>query len=299
MLANAVNQEITRMVPSSPRCFDAHARALQAEGISRLEQLIDPSKAADIKEYLLDKPCFDTHVARLKEASLTVGEAAACLPHAAHRLEDVLLAPGVIDLATDPELISIAHSYLGCVPTVYSINAFWSFPAGGAIVPGLQAYHRDFDDFKFCTLFMFLTDTSFGDGAHLYARRTHLWTECSARVARQGEGPDVSLQRICLEDLFRPAYTDGISDMMVERLFRDLVEAVSGVAGTAIIEDGYGFHKGVVPLKPRLLLWVRYGLYENVGWHDTLQPRVKREVSAGRIPDEPIHRYMLRLLVEY
>jgi hypothetical protein len=85
----------------------------------------------------------------------------------------------------------------------------------------------------------------------------------------------------------------------VPSLFNPEIEPVIGPAGHGVLEDTYGLHKGDVPKTPRLLGWVRYGLYNNVtAYNDHPSGPAPHAVGAGRIPDTPRHKFINRLLVE-
>lgn len=74
--------------------------------------------------------------------------AAACrdFPLAAYSAESVIRAPGLIDAMNDPRLLHLIEAYLGCVPTLYSVNAWWSFVAARPEMTNVQYFHRDTDD---------------------------------------------------------------------------------------------------------------------------------------------------------
>lgn len=264
--------------PSDPRLA-----ALQTQGIASLGRVLDPAQLADVQRHFAGRPKFAGHVfARSGGAPHTAADALAC-----YRLADVLQAPHILELANRADILTLMEAYLGCTPTLYSVNAFWSFPNDADPVLGLQTFHRDFDDFRFCTLFLWLTDTSPQDGAHYFIRGTH-----RADLIEATLGPGSAEQ---VAGLF--ALSSNIEEARLAA-FRDRIETVSGPAGSAVLENTYGLHKGEIPKAPRLLLWIRYGLFRNVAnFADKIEP-VARELVAGRIPDTARHRYINRLIVE-
>lgn len=83
----------------------------------------------------------------------------------------VLRIPGLLTYALS--LTSFVKAYLEAEPVMYSVNAFWSKPAEN-VHPALQEFHRDKDDERFVTLFIYGTDVlEHGDGPHQYVLGTH------------------------------------------------------------------------------------------------------------------------------
>jgi hypothetical protein len=267
--------------------------ALRQDGIARLGPVLSAAQVGEIHAYLRTKPCFTGHVPAQGDGQpRTVEECAPLANLASYQLADVLAAPHLLELANRPDILGIVEAYLGCVPTLYSVNFFWSFPDRAERFVSTQNYHRDFDDFRFCTLFLFLTDISPENGAHYYIRGTH--------------------RRDVVENAWRERYPEPkpypvdklferitYYDKDIEPLFGKAIETVAGPAGSAVFEDTYGLHKGDIPKTNRLLGWMRYGLYQNAAtYSDRLAGPAPRTVGAGRIPDSARHKFINRLLVE-
>jgi len=272
--------------------YNANVHLLRTHGIAHLGRVFDSGQMAEIRRHLDGCPCFAAHVATKSDGvERTVAECATLGSQGSYRLADLVQAPHLIEFANRDDVLSLMETYLGCVPSIYSMNAFWTFPDRPALIPGLQTYHRDYDDFRFCTMFIFLTDTAPGDGAHFYARATHRAELVERRL--KAKAPDSAAAH--LDALF--AKLAVVDDTAFEALAPQ-VETVSGPAGTVVLEDTFGLHKGEVPEAPRLLAWVRYGLYKNIAnLTDKITP-VPRRLVAGRIPDTPRHRYINRLIIE-
>src|SRR5258708_35767445 len=83
-----------------------------------------------------------------------------------YRSDQVMRAPHVVDIFNDPRLIDLIEEYLGCVPTLYSLNGWWSFPANRPELIHSQYFHRDIDDWRFLTLFLYLTHVATLGGPH-------------------------------------------------------------------------------------------------------------------------------------
>jgi hypothetical protein len=78
-------------------------------------------------------------------------------------MNGAILTPHLLETAlAHTDLVA---AYLGCDPPVmYSINVFWTRPGPAAARKDIQEFHRDKDDERFVTMFVFLTDV-FEDGA--------------------------------------------------------------------------------------------------------------------------------------
>ena len=272
--------------------YDTNLHLLRTQGIAHLGRIFDARQMAEIRRHLDACPCFAAHVATKSDGvERTVDQCAALGGQGAYRLPDIIQAPYLIELANRDDILSLMEAYLGCVPSIYSMNAFWTFPDPPALIPGLQTYHRDHDDFRFCTMFVFLTDTAPGDGAHFYVRGSHRVDLVERRL--KAKAPESAAMH--LQALF--AKSAAIADATVD-LMDPQIDTVSGPAGTVLLEDTLGLHKGQVPKAPRLLAWIRYGLYKNnANLTDKITP-VPAHLVAGRVPDTPRHRYINRLIIE-
>ena len=88
------------------------------------------------------------------------------------KLGDILRAPHLIGIACHPGILTVVAAYLKTVPTIIDLCAWWSDPTDS--VPfGAQIPHRDRDDFRFCKLFVYLTDVGPDDGPHTFLPMSH------------------------------------------------------------------------------------------------------------------------------
>lgn len=296
-LGQSLAAATTRLAPqlAGPKCdpYDSKLHLLRTQGIAALGQLFDRQQVGDLRRHFDAAPCFAAHIAGKSDGvERSRDECRALGPQACYRLSDIIAAPYLIELANRDDILALMEAYLGCVPSIYSINAFWTFPGNPSLIPGLQTYHRDFDDFRFCTLFLFLSDVTPGDGAHYFIRGTHRAELIERQLRQANPGTD------CAAEMDRLFAKVAIIDDASLAVFRGQIDTVGGPAGTAVFEDTYGLHKGDVPKWDRLLLWIRYGLYRNwTNLGDKITP-VPRSLVAGRVPDTPRHRYINRLIIE-
>ncbi len=292
-IAAATNGLLPReAAPLRPE-LQSRADALARDGVAYLGRLLTEQQVAEIHAYLKAKPCYTGHVAAYSDGVARSVEECARLSNCGSYLPaDVLGAPYLLELANSPDLLGIAEAYLGCTPTIYSLNMFWSFPDRDQRYPVTQDYHRDFDDFRFCTVFVFLTDIQLDDGAHYFLRGTHR-AEYVEKIYNERFKQPAPLP---LDRFFMMA---AYKDADCPRLFEIETETVTGSPGEAVIEDTYGFHRGDIPKTNRLLGWIRYGLYRNAStYFDNRHGPAPRAAVAGRIPDTARHRFINRLIVE-
>ena len=74
----------------------------------------------------------------------------------------------------------VADLYYGFNTSLYELNTFGTFP--GKLTSYVMRKHRDFDDFRFLTIFIAWTKTSEKDGATFYAPGTHKSSESSSNM---------------------------------------------------------------------------------------------------------------------
>ena len=88
--------------------------------------------------------------------------------YATYEFLDLWSSPHILEMAAQDRFLDLAQAYLGCTPTLYSLNAFWSLP-NREPHPYSQLFHRDWEDFRSLVVFTLLTpvDTP-EEGAHYY-----------------------------------------------------------------------------------------------------------------------------------
>lgn len=104
------------------------------------------------------------------------------------------------DVLNDPRLVDLIAACLDCVPTLYPVNAWWPHPASKPETTNVQYFHRDTDDWRFVTLFIYLTDVDANAGPHQLVRKASWWPRGlvprqTARFvvwARYGLGPNTN-----------------------------------------------------------------------------------------------------------
>ncbi|MFO1060455.1 MAG: phytanoyl-CoA dioxygenase family protein [Dongiaceae bacterium] len=233
---------------------------LRRDGCSELGALLSPAALAEIHRFLAKRA-----VRAADGRSFAADRPPAGVPLGAYALEDVLQCPHLLALANAPALTAVVGAYLGCQPTLSSLGLRWSFPPAA---PGgsadTQRFHRDPDDGRVLKLLVYLTDVDAGAGPHCFVAGSH---RSSGRV------------------FARPYRRDQLAARYGAAAIRDF----TGPAGSALLADTYGIHRGGVPsTRPRLAFLAQYSLL----------PIFAFEYHPVRLARPPaVDRYVNRLLL--
>jgi hypothetical protein len=288
------------VVPPTPKGIE-DGRQLTEMGLAELGQVLTSPQVREIVAYFKERPIYASHVAtKAEEPPSTIEAIRDRFHYGAYDVGDILAAPYLWELANSADLLSAAAIYLGCVPSLYSVNCWWTF--GGHETPAAvaQRLHRDPDDFRFCTLFVYLTDVGGESGPHIYVTESHncerFDPELQTRLVRAGMEPAAAEQMINFT-----YYKDGNEaplDDMVTAVMPERLRTLTGRAGSALLEDTYGLHRGASLSRiDRLMFWARYGLGPNYAY-DLDKTRPRKLDWHSRLPDTPLTRYVNRLIVD-
>jgi hypothetical protein len=241
--------------------LDRHIMGLREDGFSKLDFKLSQEKIDEIVRFSEQIPCFDTY--RSDSKPIDVRNPAPETHVANYRREDLIHFGPIMDIANDPGLLHVVQEFLGAKPTISNVNMWWSF-GGRKQAEHAQLFHRDFDDWRFCKLFIYLTDVSATSGPHVYVR---------------GTSASPKLRKI-----------RRYSDQEIESVFgKENVLEFIDQRGTAFMVDTYGFHKGLLPKsEDRLLLQIQYSLHP-------IGIEAYNPVKMDAFPYEP---YVNRLLVQ-
>jgi hypothetical protein len=214
-------------------------------------------------------------------------------PIVGYRSDQLVRAPRLLEQLNDPRLIDLIEAYLGCVPTLYSVNAWWSFPAEKPELYYSQYYHRDTDDWRFITLFIYLTDVGADGGPHQVIPGSHS-LEGMKKLAPRGW-----LRPFDAAATFSNAMGKEFA-AECEHRFGDQAESLVGPAGSMFLVNTLALHRGLMPTRqPRLLMWARYGLGPTVISADQEHGPIARRQIPGKLEDSPRNRYINRFLIRF
>lgn len=163
---------VNNYIPKIESCHDASLEtSLKNDGYTVLENFFDENEVNQILNHLKKEPGYNYHIAKsaYNRETRTIDEMGdwniLSYEPQVFLKNDIFLKKMV-----DPKILSLAQSYLGCFPTLYGINSFVSNYTGENFK--IQEIHRDYDDYKFLTFFIYLTDVNSNNGPHIYYKNT-------------------------------------------------------------------------------------------------------------------------------
>jgi hypothetical protein len=145
----------------------------------------------------------------------------------------VLEIPAVQKLLLDKNILSAIEKYLGCQPIHVSCTTWWSkFNKldQTSLNYGAQLYHQDKEFVKFVKVFVYLSDVDDSTGPHEYIAGSH-------KDYENHTPPNYKVTQRLTDEYLYSTYS------------KDRFKSFTGNAGTVIITDSNGFHKGKPLLK--------------------------------------------------
>jgi hypothetical protein len=264
-------------------------------GCADLGRSFDDAQLAAIHSHLRPLPVLLAHDAHV---TTEIAPSLAAVPedrnYACYRYLDLWSSPHIIELAAQDRILDLAQGYLGCTPTLYSFNAFWSL-ANRTPHKATQVFHRDWEDFRSIAIFTLLTPVEDPlEGAHYYVEQSHDAQKFRWYMYARGASDEVigHLQ----------SRNDRILVPMAQDWFERTSRRFDGPAGKSFCADSYGLHRALVPRSlPRLLLWFRFGNFFNETAYKMPLAGAERATAQSvlaRIPATPRHQYIFRYLIE-
>lgn len=174
----------------------------------------------------------------------TVEEVIAAIPDGlCDRSYDLhLTSPAVRSVAYDPNVISMVSAYMGVAPIVFNSCLAVANPSGRMQKePGracTRDFHYDVGDFRSLTLFLYLNDVDDDGGPH---------------VLIPSSNRSIPLRKFGSRFM---GYGDAVRLFGEERMV-----TVTGLKGTAFLEDLVNWHKRSLSSKARYSLSVTYTLH--------------------------------------
>ncbi len=308
--AATIAQHIAQSIDS--RSLDTNTSTLSSLrefGFTRCDQKKLPAgQVADILSYLEWQNVYPSHVAHFaldKPRSKDIIKKNQ--PFGSYDLQTTLRAPHVTSLLADPQVLGLIAGYFGCLPTIASVNLFWSFLSRDGKSRGPQRFHRDVDDYKTCTLFMNLTDTSESEGSHCYVKKSHV-IERLREIFRDDRNDSLPTdlnpfhKRLTPEDFFQLSLNGYTYDKLYEHFFKDQFTYLYGERGSVVVTDNFGIHRGVPDRRgDRLVLWVSFALTATHAQSASvkLEKRLAYSDLKGEIANNSVNRYVLRNIIDF
>ena len=175
------------------------------------------------------------------------------------------------DLSLGPAIYPVVANYLRAPPTIPYLMSWWSLH-GRPEARDAQLFHVDFHDFKWLTLFVYLTDVDATKGPHVMVRGSH------DKIRRHNMLGELSKRDPDAAKALRKALHDNkrFEDAHVESLYgAESITSIEGRAGDAFLVDTSAIHKGLLPQSEDRLVF--QALY-------TITPTVKNQVSPLTVP---------------
>ena len=228
---------------TEPGSFDRTLAQLTKDGYAVLDVRIPPEMVAELSTAFATAPCTLTSDAGSSLAegeTVTVDFASPLAEKYALTLDATLQSATVRSLLTDRGLLQIAQAYLGSVPIVDIVIAWYSFPSTEASHQAGQLYHFDLDRIRWLKAFLLLTDQDAETGAHMYIPGSQ----------RDGGIDPALLAR---------GYARLTDDEVAQHHPRSTWKTMEGAAGVILLEDTRGLHKGLPLVRDhRLMLQFEY-----------------------------------------
>lgn len=272
---------------------------LRTDGVVVHPLKMAKEKVAAIRSHLEGLPVYGGfHIHSSDRRQRPLAEARRETTLAGYTADQLLRTPHLVDFLNRPAIVDFLQLAIGCVPTLYSVNAWWSFPSNTPSGISNQYFHRDTDDWRFFTLFLYLTDVDENGGPHQLIAGSHTLPGMQRLIERAARAGARDMPLGAMES-FRNSFGAEFS-AACERLFGNSIVNMAGEAGTIFTANTVAIHRGLTPTKsPRLVVWARYGLGPNTNSIDLEQGPLAHAVVANDLPDTPRNRYVNRLLFEF
>lgn len=140
---------------------------------------------------------------------------------------------------SDPRLLAVVNEYLGLWSKLSYVDQWYTLPRGEIDRVASQRWHRDYNDKHLLKVFLYMNDVDEAAGPFEYIPGT---------MIRGNRFADVYPWEVFGEDLYPP-------DAALEQLTgADESHVVTGSAGTLILCDTTGFHRGGFAIeRPRVM----------------------------------------------
>ena len=244
-----LKNELFQYFPKSNGQFPL-AQTISNGEIYDFGQLLTANQIDEIHEYLKDQPLANVHYYDYGNRSYSFNELLQTNSHYGSYSRDVTLnCPHILSVLFADDIVDSITAYLGTVPTISSINLFWTFNQDS--LGKVSQFHRDMDDIAFINLLIYLIDMNdIEDGPHQYIKNSANFDYVSGKI----QSINVNLDSNIFFDHLWPKST-------IEKVFDEEIQEVLGPAGTVFCSNSYCLHRGVPPkFKPRLVLSVIYSV---------------------------------------
>ena len=157
-----------------------------------------------------------------------------------YKTDDLIKIDGIQKLLLDKQILTIAQNYLGALPIIDIVTAWWSSPSKFADKNAAQYWHFDMDRPKWLKVFIFLTDCNIENGPHSFIEGSH----------KNGGIPTI----------LRSKGYQRLSDNEINNFYpKKKIKTFIATKGSVLFEDTRGLHKGIkLETGNRLMLQFQY-----------------------------------------
>lgn len=235
---------------------------LNDKGFILIENYISQEVCRRVVDYATQTPCFprpvDHGISIPRVEKINFDE-----PYLSARydfspnISSIFQSQDLQNLISDSFLLEIAEKYLSSPPYLDPIELWWFLPFATRDDGWAEEYHFDFDSVRWLKFFFNFEDIEFENGPHCFIEGTHKDFGIPDKLRKNG------YVRHSDEDVFK--YIDPSKE-----------KKFTARAGSLLIEDTRGLHKGLTPTAGRRLLFSfqlsNYLFIEQASIHSRIKP---------------------------
>ncbi len=216
---------------------DAAVADLRRDGYRILPFRLAEQDIAEIRSFAFSTPAFGNSL-RQRHA-VSASDIPAGIPRFTWPMWELARLPAIQRIVLAGPYCEIAQEYLGCRPVLAHISLWLDAPNTDRFEPYL--YHFDNEGPGFLKFFLFLSDIEPGTGAHHFVIGSH----------HPGKPASVSRAGLYSDEQIFAAYSKQ-NEMIAQ-----------GAAGTVLVEDTKGFHRGsLIEHDFRLLVQLEFSVID-------------------------------------
>ena len=278
------------------------------DGYAVLPNILSPSQAAEIHDYLISRPGLNRHVPDgcPDQIRRYMGYGADDYPFCTYPLCDIALAPHLLEAVVNPRIVEIGWRGFGAIPRLWKIFTHWDLVGSKFLASGTSIghYHRDLNDVGMMWVYVYLSDVDRDCGPHGIVPGSQSLENITAWLQEARDlGADTRHgdRHLAPEDFF-DGYGYQIRLEVKEAMFANREVVITGPAGTTIVSNGFNYHRIVSPqTKRRLLCAARYYLThpQQLESPDRDTDKIPFGLVKDRIGDSELIREMTAGVVDW
>lgn len=247
-LSNRMANDSIEVVDSSKYFSQYHSskvdivNEVRTKGFFAIESVIPKSICQEVVEYALNTECYP----RPAEGDISALKSLPTPPFKSARydfspdLRSIFDYQILQDLIFDPFIFDIAQKYFNGRPYLDPVELWWYFPYDKRDDAWAENYHFDMDSIKWLKFFINFEDINVANGPHCFIEGSHI----------AGAVPNALLAK---------GYSRLLDEEVLVAMKNHEERVFTVPAGSLLIEDTRGLHKGLTPdLGRRLLFSIQY-----------------------------------------